>query len=72
MVFSANAIESGPNNFAAFQALAEQLNGTSTSTSSATSSSSSTTSSQHSSGTQLNRGAGVALSFAALLLGVLL
>ncbi|KAJ7631079.1 hypothetical protein FB45DRAFT_833974 [Roridomyces roridus] len=28
MVFSINAIESGPRNFAAFQALAEQLNGT--------------------------------------------
>jgi plastocyanin len=29
MVFSANAVESGPKNFAAFQALAKQLNGTS-------------------------------------------
>jgi len=31
MVFSANAVESGPKNFAAFQALAKQLNGTITS-----------------------------------------
>ena len=30
MVFSVNAVESGPNNFAAFQAKAKALNGTST------------------------------------------
>ncbi|KAF7359282.1 hypothetical protein MSAN_01270600 [Mycena sanguinolenta] len=36
MVFSVNAVESGPNNFAAFQALAIQLNGTANSTTSAT------------------------------------
>ncbi|KAI0094082.1 hypothetical protein BDY19DRAFT_989588 [Irpex rosettiformis] len=35
MVFSVNAVESGPNNFAAFQAKAMQLNGTSSATSSA-------------------------------------
>jgi plastocyanin len=34
MVFSANAVESGPKNFAAFQALAKQLNGTSSSSTS--------------------------------------
>lgn len=28
MVFAANAVEDGPNNFSAFQALAKQLNGT--------------------------------------------
>ena len=28
MVFSINAVESGPNNFAAFQALAKRINGT--------------------------------------------
>ena len=28
MVFAANAIEDGPENFAAFQSLAKQLNGT--------------------------------------------
>jgi len=32
MVFSANAVESGPKNFAAFQALAKKLNGTSSTT----------------------------------------
>jgi len=32
MVFSANAVESGPKNFAAFQALAKELNGTTTTT----------------------------------------
>ena len=30
MVFSANAVESGPKNFAAFQAKAKSLNGTNT------------------------------------------
>jgi plastocyanin len=33
MVFSVNAVESGPNNFEAFKALAEQQNGTATATS---------------------------------------
>jgi hypothetical protein len=33
MVFSANAVESGPNNFAAFQALAIHINGSSTTSS---------------------------------------
>jgi plastocyanin len=32
MVFAANTVESGPKNFAAFQALAKQVNGTSSST----------------------------------------
>ncbi|KAJ7243410.1 hypothetical protein B0H12DRAFT_1131014, partial [Mycena haematopus] len=36
MVFSVNAVESGPNNFAAFQALAKQLNGTTNATTSST------------------------------------
>lgn len=35
MVFSVNAVESGPNNFGAFQAKAMQLNGTSKAASSA-------------------------------------
>jgi plastocyanin len=34
MVFSINSVETGPNNFAAFQALAKQQNGTSSSTTS--------------------------------------
>jgi len=41
MVFAVNAVESGPNNFAAFQAKAMQLNGTGTATSSLPSASSS-------------------------------
>jgi len=45
MVFSINAVESGPNNFAAFQALAEHINGTSTSATSTAPSSSTATSS---------------------------
>ncbi|KAF4579497.1 hypothetical protein EYR40_000329 [Pleurotus pulmonarius] len=35
MVFSINAVESGPNNFVAFQGLAKRINGTSSSSSSA-------------------------------------
>ncbi|KZT28669.1 hypothetical protein NEOLEDRAFT_768296 [Neolentinus lepideus HHB14362 ss-1] len=38
MVFSANAVESGSNNFAAFQSKAKQLNGTSSATSSSSTS----------------------------------
>lgn len=37
MVFSINAVENGPNNFAAFQSLAKEINGTSTCSSSASS-----------------------------------
>jgi plastocyanin len=37
MVFSANAVETGPNNFEAFQARAEQINGTSSNSTSSTS-----------------------------------
>lgn len=39
MVFSANAVETGPNNFEAFQARAEQINGTSSSSNSTSSTS---------------------------------
>lgn len=42
MVFSINAVETGPNNFAAFQALAKRLNGTSSTTPTGTSPGSST------------------------------
>lgn len=35
MVFAINAVESGPNNFAAFQALAKRVNGTAAGTASA-------------------------------------
>lgn len=37
MVFSANAVETGPNNFEAFQARAEQINGTGSNSTSSTS-----------------------------------
>lgn len=39
MVFSINAIESGANNFAAFQSLAKQINGTTSTSGSASPSS---------------------------------
>lgn len=61
MVFSANAVESGANNFEAFKALAIQQNGTANS---------STTSAAMS--TNVNRGAGVALSIVAMFFGFLL
>lgn len=66
MVFAANAVDSGPNNFTAFQALAEQLNGTTSASGSAVSSTNGAMSMKSS------RGAGVALSFVALAFGVLL
>lgn len=74
MVFSANAIESGPNNFAAFQAKAKQLNGTSTSSSqSSTSVSPSATTSTTSSAvsTFVNHN-GFALGVIALVFGLVL
>jgi hypothetical protein len=43
MVFAVNAVESGPNNFGAFQAKAMQLNGTATSTSTSSSPSATST-----------------------------
>ncbi|KAI5119096.1 hypothetical protein M0805_004867 [Coniferiporia weirii] len=70
MVFSANAIESGPNNFGAFQALAEKLNGTSTSSTSTSTSSPSPTSGAMSMHT--HTGAGVALAIIGAVFGLLL
>lgn len=52
MVFSINAVESGPNNFAAFQALAKQINGTSTASGSGSSTGSGTSSSSTSTSTK--------------------
>ncbi|KLO10663.1 hypothetical protein SCHPADRAFT_832216 [Schizopora paradoxa] len=63
MVFSANAVESGPNNFEAFKALAIQQNGTSSNSSSTTSAAMSV---------NVNRGAGVALSIVAMFFGFML
>ena len=50
MVFAVNAVESGPNNFGAFQALAIQLNGTASASSSLPSATSSSSSGSHASG----------------------
>jgi len=74
MVFSVNAVESGPNNFAAFQAAAKQQNGT-TSTSSTSASSSTSTNKSSASGAgivQVNRGAGVAVALVGLAFGLML
>lgn len=69
MVFSINAVESGPNNFAAFLNLAKELNGTSSSssgTSTGTTTSVSSTSTKKSGAVSLsssvfNYGAGAVL-----------
>ncbi|KAH8117615.1 Cupredoxin [Phellopilus nigrolimitatus] len=71
MVFAVNAIESGPNNFGAFQALARQLNGTSAS-STATSSGSSSTNTSAAMSAYASRSAGVALVLAGLVFGLLM
>jgi len=75
MVFSANAVESGPNNFDAFQAAAKQQNGTTSSSSSTTASSSSSTTKSNANGaimTQINRGAGIAVALVGVAFGLLL
>ncbi|KAL5533378.1 hypothetical protein ACEPAF_5154 [Sanghuangporus sanghuang] len=75
MVFSANAIESGPNNFAAFKQRAMQLNGTSASsspTSTASGSSSSSSSAALSIHGLTGAGAGASLGLVSLLFGLLL
>lgn len=69
MVFAANAVESGANNFEAFVSLAKQLNGTSTSTSSGSSSSSTASGAG---AVRVTRGAGVAVSVVALFFGLFL
>jgi len=72
MVFSVNSVESGPNNFAAFQAAAKQQNG---STSSTTASSSSPTDKSSASGAsmiQINRGAGITVALVGVAFGLLL
>ena len=60
MVFAANAVESGPNNFEAFQALAEQINGTSSN------STSSTTSNRNGAGAIRLSGTGIVVGLAAV------
>ncbi len=66
MVFAANAIESGPNNFEAFQARAKQINGTSSN------STSSTTGSGNGAGAVRLSGTGIVVGLAAVVLGLAL
>lgn len=69
MVFAANSVESGPNNFAAFQALAMKLNGTNTtSTATGTASTASSTSTAKSGAVRMEsaRSAGTALAVISL------
>lgn len=76
MVFSVNAVESGANNFAAFQAAAKAQNGTvtaSSSTAAAKATGSSTSgSASGASAIQITQGAGTAIVFAGLIFGVFL
>jgi len=70
MVFAANAVESGPNNFETFQARAEQINGTGSSTGS--NSTSSTTGGINGAGAIRLSGTGIVVGFAAVVLGMAL
>jgi hypothetical protein len=74
MVFSVNSVESGPNNFAAFEAAAKQQNGSTSSTASSAPSASSTSKSSASSASmiQINRGAGIAVALAGVVFGLML
>jgi plastocyanin len=71
MVFSVNSVESGPNNFAAFQANAKALNGSATSTSSG-GSPSSTAHSGATSASKFVSGAGIATALIAVGFGLFL
>ena len=66
MVFAANAVESGPNTFEAFQARAEQINGTSSN------STSSTTGSRNGAGAVRLSGTGIVVGLAAVVVGLAL
>jgi len=75
MVFSANAVESGPNNFAAFQAAAKAQNGTSATASSSAAGSTSTVNGKTASGampTFAGRGAGIAVGLVGIAFGLML
>jgi len=65
MVFAANAVETGPNNFEAFQALAEKINGTGSNTTS----SSSTTGNRNGAGAVRLSGTGIVVGLAAVVFG---
>ncbi|EJD06125.1 uncharacterized protein FOMMEDRAFT_18308 [Fomitiporia mediterranea MF3/22] len=70
MVFSVNAIESGPNNFAAFKTRAMQINGTSSSSTASGAGSSPTSSASRS--LRVQSSAGAALAIVAFAVGSLL
>ena len=75
MVFSANANENSPNNFAAFQAAAKAQNGTSSTASSSAVSASSTVSGSHANGAMpmfAGRGAGIAIGLVGIAFGLML
>ena len=72
MVFSVNAVESGPNNFAAFQGAAKQQNGSTASTSASTPSSTGKSNASGAGMIQVNRGAGITVALVGLALGLLL
>ncbi|KAH7889990.1 hypothetical protein F5I97DRAFT_1949095 [Phlebopus sp. FC_14] len=71
MVFSVNAIESGPNTFAAFKARAIQLNGTATTTSTSTGSSPTQTGSKGAAA-KTGVGAGALLGLVGAIVGMIL
>jgi hypothetical protein len=64
MVFAANAVETSPNSFEAFQARAEQINGTSSN-----STSSSATGSRNGAGAVRLSGTGIVVGLAAVVFG---
>lgn len=74
MVFSVNSVESGPNNFAAFEAAAKQQNGSTVTATSSASSSSGTTKSNANGASmiQINRGAGIAVALVGVVVGSML
>lgn len=74
MVFSVNAVETGPNNFGAFQAAAKQQNGTASSTASSSASTASSTAAGNAANgaSQINRGAGIAIAMVGVAFGLLL
>jgi hypothetical protein len=72
MVFAINANESSSSSFEAFQARAEEINGTSSSSSSSPSSTSSGSGSKNGAGAVHLGGLHIAISFAAVLVGLML
>lgn len=71
MVFAANAVESGPNNFEAFLARAEQINGTG-SNSTGSNSTGSTAGNRNGAGAIRLSGTGIVVGLTAVVLGLVL